>query len=65
MQCFERMLFLIVNIDFFIATINNEILFDVDHPFYDDKEFIARLLTHYTEVEEYETCAYLQELIKK
>jgi len=43
-------------------TIRGEIPFNEKHPFYDDEEFFSKLLEHYKNAEQYETC---QVLLKK
>ncbi len=57
---------LMTKIDFdtyFTLTINNEVDFDVNHPFYKDIRFIKALIDYYIEIEEYEKCIPLQKLI--
>lgn len=45
--------------DFFELTTSGEVPFDNHHPYFNDKEFFDALLSHYTQVENYEMCAAL------
>jgi hypothetical protein len=46
--------------DYFNLTVNGEVAFNYDHPFYEDIDFINRLLEHHINTEDYELC---QELV--
>ena len=48
---------------YFDLTIENEIDFNEEHPYYRDIKFIKRLIDNYIEVEEYEKCAELMKFI--
>jgi len=45
--------------DFFELTTNGEVPYDNRHPYFNDQEFFDALLSHYTQVEDYEMCAAL------
>ncbi|MDA3952250.1 MAG: hypothetical protein PF485_01290 [Bacteroidales bacterium] len=51
--------------DYLDLTINGALDFDKKHPFFNDKDFFNELLNHYSEIEDYETCSKLTELIKE
>jgi hypothetical protein len=48
---------------YFTLTINNEIPFNKNHPYFKDIRFIKDLMNHYISTEEYEKCIYLQSII--
>jgi len=45
--------------DYFKLTIENDIIFDSNHPYFDDVEFINELFMHFEQTENYEMCAQL------
>jgi hypothetical protein len=45
-ECFEK-------------TINGELTFNQEHPFYSDNTFFQKLMNHYQSMEDYETCSLL------
>ena len=51
--------------DIYHLTINKELEFDEQHPFYNDEEFFNDIMEHFTSVEDYEMCSYLMENRKK
>jgi hypothetical protein len=46
-------------------TIKGVLLFDEQHPKYNDEEFIDKMITYFESIEEYEKCQELIELKKK
>jgi hypothetical protein len=52
-------------IDFFVETLSGNILFDSDHPLFNDEDFFSRLLRHFEDNEEYEKCAELVKIKKE
>ena len=44
-------------------TKNKEILFDNNHPFFNNIKFMKELMDYFIEIEEYEECSYLQTLV--
>jgi len=51
--------------DIYHLTINKELEFDEQHPFYNDEEFFNDIMEHFTSVEDYEMCSNLMENRKK
>jgi hypothetical protein len=51
--------------DYFKLTIENDLVFDDSHPYFDDDEFYNELLGYFEQVENYEMCAELLKLKKK
>jgi len=45
--------------DYFKLTIDNDLVFDDSHPYFDDSEFLGDLLLYFEQVENYEMCAEL------
>lgn len=45
--------------DYFKLTIENDMAFDSDHPYFQDHEFYSDLLLYFEQVENYEMCAEL------
>jgi hypothetical protein len=45
--------------DYFKLTIDNDLIFDDSHPYFDDSEFLGELLVYFEQVENYERCAEL------
>lgn len=43
--------------DYFTLTIENKIVFNKNHPYYDNDEFYSKLLDYYKKTENYEMCA--------
>lgn len=52
----------IENIDFFNLTINDVIVFDKTHPYFNDEVFYHKLFDYYKSVENYKKCEYLKKL---
>jgi hypothetical protein len=51
--------------DYFRLTIENDVVFDNNHPYFDDHEFYNDLLSYFEQVENYEMCAELINLRKE
>ena len=51
--------------DIFDLTINKELQFDENHPYFNDEEFFNELMDHFSSVEDYEMCSFLLENKKK
>jgi hypothetical protein len=45
--------------DYFKLTIENDIVFDATHPYFEDEEFMNELFTYFEQTENYEMCAQL------
>lgn len=45
--------------DYFKLTIDNDIVFDSNHPYFEDEEFLNELFTYFEQTENYEMCAQL------
>lgn len=50
--------------DYFKLTIENDITFDPNHPYYNDAEFFNELFSFFEQSENYEMCAQLMKLKK-
>jgi len=50
--------------DYLDLTINGAIDFDKQHPYFKDEDFFNELLSYFTEIEDYEMCSKLTNLIK-
>jgi hypothetical protein len=51
--------------EIFDLTINKEIQFDENHPYFNDEEFFNDLMEHFTSVEDYEMCSFIMDNRKK
>ena len=51
--------------DIFELTVNKELQFDENHPYYEDEEFFNDLMEHFSSVEDYEMCGFLLDNKKK
>jgi len=51
--------------DIFELTIKKEFQFDENHPYFNDEEFFNELMDHFSSIEDYEMCSFLQENKKK
>ena len=47
-------------LDYLILTLDNNLEFNTDHPFYNDSSFITDLIHEFSKREEYEKCAFLK-----
>lgn len=47
--------------DYFELTVNGELVFDSQHPYFNDESFLNDLLLHFISLENYEMCAQLKE----
>ena len=52
-------------IEHLLLTINKNLAFNSDHPFYDDSGFIEDLLNEFLKKEDYETCALLKNRLEE
>jgi hypothetical protein len=51
--------------EIFDLTVNKDIPFDENHPYYSDEDFFNELMEHFTAVEDYEMCSFLMDNRKK
>jgi len=51
--------------DIFNLTISKELQFNEDHPYFNDEEFFNELMDHFSNIEDYEMCSFLQKNKKK
>lgn len=51
--------------EIFELTINKEMQFDENHPYYEDEEFFNDLMEHFSSIEDYEMCGFLLDNKKK
>lgn len=51
--------------DYFKLTVDNDLAFDNNHPYFNDEEFYKDLLYYFEQVENYEMCAELLRLKKR
>jgi len=51
--------------DIFELTVNKEIHFDENHPYYEDEAFFNALMEHFSNIEDYEMCGLLLDNKKK
>jgi len=51
--------------EIFNLTINKEIQFDENHPYFNDEEFFNDLMEYFTSVEDYEMCSFIMDNRKK
>ncbi len=46
----------------FQLTVNGEIRFNKEHPYFDDENFVNRLINHFSELEDYEMCQFIKDI---